>query len=96
MANDRLFIRCTKCGDYAVVGKYYPSCPGHVTTPQGLAAFVDKHLDDCQLSGLACPDYGPEPICIVLDSESTFCAAGGVIGGTGNISRDMERYKRNG
>jgi hypothetical protein len=93
MANDRLFVRCTKCGDYEYLGKYYPSMAGHVDRRDELAEFVDKHLDSCQLGGMCLTDYGDadQPMCIVFDHEATFCAAGGLIGGgTGNVNKDKE------
>lgn len=93
MANDRLFVRCTKCGAYEVLAKWYPGGPalGNVRA-DALVDFLGAHIRLCQ------PQDGAmiSPVCVVFDNEDSFCAAGGAIGGTGNINSDMERYKRNG
>jgi hypothetical protein len=86
MANDRLYIRCTECGDYEFLAKWSPS-PGRIFAPRAVIdQFVCNHINSCQKGdGAMTP-----PMCIVFDNEDTFCAAGGKIGGSpnGNVNKD--------
>lgn len=86
MANDRLYMRCKVCGDYACIGKYYPGSPGTVDNYSQVGEFLNHHLEHCQPQGQS---FEGE-ICIVFDSEETFCDAGGFIGGKSNINLDRE------
>lgn len=95
MANDRFFIRCTLCGDYLGLGKWYPSVGAYVHPAGGrmpaLETFFDSHLTNCQ------PNDGHEltpPICLVIDNEATLCAAGGLIGGSGNTKVDTQEKRQ--
>jgi hypothetical protein len=93
MANDRLYIRCTRCGDYLCLAKFYPSTgpyfPSH-WPKEPLHTFIQSHLENCQphSSGF------DGPICLVFDSEQTLCDAGGLIGGSGNIHLDAKTPPR--
>jgi hypothetical protein len=87
MANDRFYCRCTRCGDYLWLGKYYPGTAVAFATDDVAAAlqtFIESHLSRCQ------PQDGAfsGDMCLVFDNEATFCAAGGFIGGAGNIHLD--------
>lgn len=91
MANDRLYLRCTKCGDYILLGKWYPSF-SHCTIdrpdkPEQMADFINRHIESC-LEPVG--DFGECPIPLTFDSEHTLMEAGGKgpAGGTGNIERD--------
>ena len=51
MANDRLFIRCTKCDAPALmVAKYYPgpTLDSYVWKPEQVGPFIEKHLNECR------------------------------------------------
>jgi hypothetical protein len=86
MANDRFYIRCTVCGDYLFLGKYYPSGDTIVNDywQEPLMTFIGSHLSNCQPQGMS---FDP-PMCLVFDNEETLCAAGGLIGGSGNVNVD--------
>lgn len=92
MANDRFFIRCTACGGYSALGKFYPGGSDGILDPNGaikLARFVDWHFSNCQKA-----DHDIEgPICLTFDSEQTLLDAiksvgGNALGFTGNIRSD--------
>jgi len=42
MANDRVFIRCTGCGGWRTLLKYFPST-GITTRDNGILEWLDKH-----------------------------------------------------
>lgn len=90
MANDRFNIRCTICGDYLLLGKYYPSSgaymfPGKV---DALETFISSHLTNCQPKTDGWVDF-ELPMCLVFDNEESLAAAsGGVLGLSGNVETD--------
>ncbi|SRR6266446_6975632 len=96
MANDRFFIRCTVCGDYLGLGKYYPSTGpallDYTNTARALGTFIEAHLSNCQPQGT----FFSGPLCLVFDSEATLGAAGGMLGGSGNVNVDRDARGRKG
>lgn len=101
MANDRLFIRCTTCGGYDMLGKFYPGGSDGILdggmSALKLARFVDWHFSKCQRA-----DHDIEgPVCLTFDSEQTLFEAIKAIGGdalcfTGNINSDKAKMTQNG
>ena len=86
MANDRFFCRCKICGDYLCLGKMYPGMGVAISADLlAFGTFIESHLSHCQRQGISFEGA----ICLVFDSEETFCAAGGTIGGSGNIDLDQ-------
>jgi hypothetical protein len=92
MSNDRLFIRCDRCGAVECVGKYHPGVVG-MLSPSGedrAAEFLQRHLAGCH-PGPDFGDLGPGRLWISFIGEMEYCARGGVIGGppswpTGNAA----------
>lgn len=93
MSNDRFYVRCAICGDYEWLGKYYPSTGAQCRVdPKLIMDFLAFHLTECQARGAF--DFGDGPTCVRIDSEATLCAAGGLIGGSGNVHDDMKARSR--
>lgn len=90
MANDRLFIACTKCGKGHLLYKYYPS--GGYTPEYGgeggdrvfgasLGNFFEKHLrEEChKLAIVPALDLGNARELMVLVTEAEFDAPLGML-----------------
>jgi len=54
MANDRVWLRCTTCGDQLLVAKYYPQSWIIWTRGVALERFVAEHLEHHPRDGRWC------------------------------------------
>ena len=53
MANDRIWIRCTVCGEQYLLTKYYPSTNlGDLYSPETLVDWLKQHLRERQERGI--------------------------------------------
>lgn len=82
MPNDRLFIRCDRCGAVECIGKYHPRAISSMS-PSGedrAVEFLQQHLARCH-PGPDSGDLGPGRLWISFIGETEYSAQGGAIGG---------------
>lgn len=65
MANDRIFIRCRKCGEQKMLAKYYPTIARYGVD---VSDFVSEHLANC-IEGA--PMYLPDRVFDLLTEAET-------------------------
>ena len=47
VANDRIWMRCRKCGEEQMLYKYFPGPTLESYASEDVQAFVEKHVDEC-------------------------------------------------
>jgi hypothetical protein len=65
MSNDRLYLRCKKCGEHKLLLKYYPT-GSHLWEPDKLCDWMDLHWAACHN---APPELGNNPRFDLLTEE---------------------------
>ena len=71
MANDRIYLRCMRCDNRILLGKYYPSVIPKADARNGaeIKTFIGHHLHKCY--GMDCgEDLGPDPL-FIIGGENT-------------------------
>lgn len=51
MANDRIWMVCSKCKEKRLLFKYYPNGNGYIFKPEKMQEFLNEHLGLCHNAG---------------------------------------------